>query len=151
MDTTLQTIFKELKELAMPLGVLSTVSTNGVPHATTVYYVFDETLSLYVLMREDSKKYQNILNNPNVAFVVTQENPPKTLQFEGTAHIVTDPHEENEFFSKLVSIATEKSAIPPVSQTHGGKIIFVKLSPRWVRFGNFELSKEGEVFQEVKL
>jgi general stress protein 26 len=151
MAITTQTIFNEIETLNQPLGVLATISKDGVPHATSVFYIADEQLNLYFLAREGSKKYENILANPHVAFVVTEENPPKTIQFEGTAQMVTDAHEENAYFSKLIKRATEHSAIPPVAQMEGSKMLFIKITPTWVRAGNFAVMRKGDMFEETNL
>jgi uncharacterized pyridoxamine 5'-phosphate oxidase family protein len=151
MTVTTENIYKELQTFNQPLGVLATVGVNGQPHATSVFYLADEHLNIYFLVREGSKKYQNIIAREYVAFVVTEINPPKTIQFEGSAHIVTDSHEENEYFTQLVARATSETAIPPVAQMEGSKMLFVKITPSWVRVGNFEVMREGDTFKEVRL
>jgi nitroimidazol reductase NimA-like FMN-containing flavoprotein (pyridoxamine 5'-phosphate oxidase superfamily) len=151
MTVTTETIYKELQNFNQPLGVLATVGVNGQPHATSVFYLVDEHLNIYFLVREGSKKYENILAREYVAFVVTEIHPPKTVQFEGSAHIVTDSHEENEYFTRLVARATSEATIPPVAQMEGSKMLFVKITPSWVRLGNFEVMREGDVFKEVRL
>lgn len=147
--TTQEMILQELRSDTQHLGVLSTVNEEGHPQSASMYYVFGDDLALYFVTREGSRKYLNILKNPHVSFVVTREHPAHTLQFEGVAHEVTDAHEENEYFSRLVTLAVESNFVPPVSQrVFEGRIMFIKMTPTWVRVGNFETSIGGDEFSE---
>lgn len=149
--STEQSILEELSFLGQPLGVISTVNVEGRPESSSIYYVYDEALNFYFITRAESRKYINIKNNPYVSFVVTKEHPPHTLQVEGVASHVTDPHEEDEHFTRLIALASERLSMPPVSQISGGEMLFMKIETMWARIGNFEVMKEGNKFVEVKL
>lgn len=144
-------IFNDLTAMNQSVGVLSTMGGYGQPQAASMYFIFDSALNIFFITRESSRKYKNIKRNPRVAFVVSTENPPATIQFEGEAQEVTDPHEVNEYFTRLVALASEKNAIPPVSQIDDGKMMFMKIATDWARSGNFETLKEGDRFVEAAL
>lgn len=144
-------IFEDLTAMNQGLGVLSTLGEYDQPQAASMYFVFDSALNLYFITRESSRKYKNIKKHPRVAFVVSTETPLQTVQLEGEAHEVTDAHEENEHFAKLIALAAEKTIMPPVSQMEDGKIVFMKISTDWARSGNFETLKEGDKFVEAAL
>lgn len=144
-------IFNDLTVMNQNIGIISTMGGYGQPQAAAMYFIFDSALNIYFITRESSRKYRNIKKNPRVAFVVSTENPPKTIQFEGEAQEVTDPHETTEYFSRLVTLASEKSVIPPVSQMEDGRMVFMKIVTDWARSGNFETLKEGDKFVEAAL
>src|SRR6185369_17444650 len=99
--------------------------------------------------RSGSRKYKNILKNPHVAFVITSEHPPKTIQLEGIASEVTDATEQTNYFTQLVAKASESTIMPPVSQLVDGEMVFMKIATNWARFGSFEVLKEGDKFIET--
>ena len=134
------------------LGVVSTISEENKPESAFVYYTFDEKLDIYFATRDGSRKYKNILKNKNVAFVMATENPPQTLQLEGIASVHDDLDEQKYMFQELVGLASSKHFSAPISQqTKSGGLQFIKISPTWIRFGNFEVRKHGDMFEEVKL
>ncbi len=149
--STEERIFKDLTSMGQNVGVLCTLGDYGQPQAASMYFVFDTTLNIYFITREASRKFKNIKKNPRAAFVVSTEQPLQTVQMEGFVEEVTDPHELSEHFSKLVAAASEKTIVPPVSQLDEGRMVFMKLSPDWVRSGNFELLKEDDKLIETRL
>lgn len=50
-------------------GVLAT-SRENVPHASTIYYIVDESFNFYFLTESSTTKAENISSNPNVALSV---------------------------------------------------------------------------------
>jgi len=83
------------------LGVVSTVNQESRPESAFVYFTFDENLNIYFATRDSSRKYKNILENKNVAFVMATENPPQTLQLEGVANVHNDIEEQKDLFQEL--------------------------------------------------
>lgn len=133
------------------LGVVSTVSKENKPESALVYFAFDENLNIYFATKDNSRKYKNILQNKNVSFVMATVNPPQTLQLEGTASVHNDTGDQKHLFQELVGLASVKHFSAPITQQSTGGLQFIKISPTWVRFGNFEARKHGDTFQEVKL
>lgn len=148
---TKTTIMEELASINQPLGVISTTNEHGNPQSASVYYINDEDLNIFFVTRSESRKYKNIQKNPHVAFTITREHPPITIQLEGTAAEVIDVIEQNEYFQNLVAKATESTFMPPVSQMVAGEMVFMKITTAWARCGNFEVMKEGEKFVETTL
>lgn len=144
-------IFEEIQKINRVTGVLSTVNGQGSPQAASLYFVHDENLNIYFITRTKSRKYKNIEKNPHVAFVITSESPSATIQLEGTVSKVTSATEKINYFSKLVTKASESVSIPPVSQMIDGEMAFMKMSMTWARVGNFEITREGDTFTEVVL
>lgn len=146
-------IMEELQSINQPLGVLSTVSEGCKSQSAAMYYVYDNAFNLYFISRKGSRKCKNIEKNPHVSFVIATENPPRTIQIEGRASHVTDPKEEADHFTRLVKMASEHIAIPPVSQMDGSEMVFMKVTTDWIRFGTFECMREEgqDKFMETNL
>lgn len=149
MNTSIATILNGIATINQKLGVISTVSTKSTPESAVVYFSHDENLNLYFTTRSTSRKYKNIVENPNVSFVIYTENPPQTIQIEGVATRITDPAEQAKLFSEVVTLANSTSAQPPIDQIGESEIAFIKVSATWARLGNFEIERTGELFTEV--
>lgn len=150
---------KELKDKIIPflgfqksrLGVVSTVSEDKKPESAYVYFAFDENVNIYFVTKDASRKFKNILKNKNVAFALATENPPQTLQLEGIASVHNEAEDQKHLFQELVGLASARHFSAPISQQPAGGLQFIKISPTWIRFGNFEIRKHGDIFEEVKL
>ena len=143
-------ILKFLEEDTQKLGVLSTVNQENKPESAVVYYTSDKEANIYFVTRAASRKYRNSVINPNACFVISTEFPAKTLQIGGTMDMVTDAHEQEELFPKLIKITTEKNLTPPISKMDSSEIIFVKLSAKWIRLGDFSNPVGDMIFEEIK-
>jgi nitroimidazol reductase NimA-like FMN-containing flavoprotein (pyridoxamine 5'-phosphate oxidase superfamily) len=144
-------IVEQLKSINGLLGVISTINEQNKPESASIYYISDNDLNIYFVTRSGSRKYKNLMKNPNASFVITLEHPPKTIQIEGIANEVTDANEQINYFQKLIAKASESTTMPPVSQMVDGEMVFMKISTNWARLGNFEVLKEGEKFIETNL
>lgn len=133
------------------LGVVSTVNEENKPESAFVYFTFDENINVYFVTKDNSRKYKNILKNSNVSFATATENPPQTLQLEGIAAVHSEIEDQKHLFQELVGLASAKHFSPPINQQTKGGLQFIKISPTWIRFGNFEVRKHGDIFKEVLL
>lgn len=131
------------------LGAVGTTGPKG-PEVAFVYYAVDDELNVYFVTRMGSRKYQNILRDQNVAFSIAVETPPKTLQVEGVASLVSNPEAQRTLFPKLVELATSRNCMPPIAQEFDtSEIAFIKVAPRWARFGDFQIPHTDGIFREV--
>ncbi|HEX9153382.1 MAG TPA: pyridoxamine 5'-phosphate oxidase family protein [Candidatus Saccharimonadales bacterium] len=121
------------------LGVLSTVSEDSKPWGSAIYYAVGEHLDVYFLTRTSSRKYQNTLENSNVALTITDDAQQMTIQLEGTVDEVTKRSEIDEAFSKLAAIHAPgvHTWAPPVSKLHDGESVVLKISPEIMQFADF--------------
>ncbi len=137
-----------MKELEQNVGVIST-TTSDKPQAAVIYFVYDEHLNIYFATRKASRKYKNISVNPNAAFVIYNQKLLKTVQIEGVVSVVENPSEQGVHYSQLVELAAHNNPLPPIDQLGESEIMFLKLTPTWARVGNFEITRTGDVFEEV--
>lgn len=135
------------------LGVIATVNAERKPECATVHYFFDEeNWVIYIVTRSGSRKYQNILQNPNVAFVIGTAMGHQTLQIEGTAHVNTDA-ETNEFIKRpnvlnLVEYMVGNEHDPFFDSTGSDyKIFHIRVS--WARIMFFDNATKKEFFEQI--
>lgn len=105
---------------------LATVSDKGMPMAHTVGYVSEGSI-MYFLTHKATRKVQNILSNPTIAYTVDEhsmEGTVRGVQMEGKASIVSECSERQKVISKLI----EK--YPPLSYFASSQdCIIIKLEP----------------------
>jgi len=135
-------------------GVVATVSREGVPHASAVYYISDDTFSLYFITLRSSRKYAAIQANPRVAFVVVDTATPRTLQVEGMAAELRDEESVNAHMPGLLAALTSNSRYyAPITKLDFAATAVVWVQAKWVRWGDYASIESGtaHVLTEIPL
>ena len=112
---------------SQPHGVVSTVHADGSVESALV--AFSETPELCVTFGtlEDTRKFANILREPRVALVVT-DNEHFQVQLEGRARITSgDEHERCKQQHVAKNPKSAKYADAPGQR-------FIVVEPTWIRF-----------------
>jgi len=118
---------------------LATVSPDGKPMIHPVAYVSDG-LVLYFYTYGKSRKVQNILKNPNVAYAVYNSklmakggrwNEILSAQVEGTASIMPDGEKERIIRLIIDKFPALKNSPPDLNST------FVKLVPKKIQLSDY--------------
>jgi len=132
-------------------GVLSTISKEGNPHARLVYFACDEALNIYFMTMLNTRKAGDISAHPHVAFTVSTVEVPKTLQLEGLAEDVTDsPVADSTVEAIFKNLQSNGQYFAPLARMDRGDIRFYRISPTWVRFGDFTHGHGSEeVFSKI--
>lgn len=116
---------------------LATVSPQGNPMAHTMAYVSEEAV-VYLATNKNTRKVQNIMNNPHVAYTVDEDDPDwfdmKALQVEGKASIITDENELREVGEIMVAKFPIAADMPPDSD-----IIMIKIEPEIVYYLDYSI------------
>lgn len=120
------------------LGVLATLSPTGTPRARTVYYATDASLSIYFCTLTHTRKIEDIAHDAHGAFVVSDDTSPKTLQIEGTIEDLTETATITPVVQTLIATFMKHGTdFAPLTHLDPGTIVFYKLTPTWIRFGDF--------------
>jgi general stress protein 26 len=133
------------------LGTLATVASDGSPRARSLYYATDDTFAVYFVTLSNTRKADDLAHNSAASFVVSNENIPATLQIEGTVENITDTAVLNETVHNILATLMKKGEhFAPVTRMDAARVEFYKLTPTWVRFGNFVIGEgNSEVFGDV--
>jgi general stress protein 26 len=123
------------------LGVVSTVNLLNKPEAAVVGIAVSVNLEIIFDTVKTSRKYQNILHNPNVALAAGWDEEV-TVQYEGIAEILgTSDEADNlrEVYFRAFPAGRERAETWP-------GLVHVKVSPKWIRYSNFN---EPQVIEEL--
>lgn len=116
---------------------LATVSPEGKPMAHTMAYVSEDAI-IYLATKKDTRKVQNIMHNPSVAYTVDEDDPDwfemKALQVEGKASIITDETELREVGEIMVAKFPIVADMPPDPD-----IIMIKIEPEIVYYLDYSI------------
>lgn len=109
------------------LLTLATVSKDGNPLAHTVNYA-SEGATVYFCTNKNTRKAQNIINNPSVAYTVDAERENwseiRAVQMEGRAGILTEKPEIEKAGAILMGKFPQLANMPPDPD-----FVFVKIEP----------------------
>ena len=116
---------------------LATVSLQGRPMAHTMAYVSEGTV-VYMTTNKNTRKVQNIKQNPYVAYTVDEDDPDwfdmQALQIEGKASIITDENELREVGEILVAKFPIAADMPPDPDT-----IMIKIEPEVIYYLDYSI------------
>lgn len=108
--------------------VLTTVKADGTPQAATVGFSHNEKFVILIGTNKNSRKYQNLIDRPNIALVVGVEGA-KTVQLEGIAKEVSPSEERlNAHYTKVPGAKKFKD--------QAGQTYF-EITPIWLRFTDY--------------
>lgn len=95
-------------------AALATVSSSGTPHVATIYYLSDNRLNLYLVIGVESRKYQNLILNTDVAMAISEDGPivRKTLQLSGIISRINNINEEQRIIEQLCRKNGRNSSMP---------------------------------------
>jgi Pyridoxamine 5'-phosphate oxidase len=113
------------------LGVLGSVSPEGVPQSALVGIAVSEELEIIFDTLDTTRKFRNLTANCRTSFVIGWEGE-KTVQFEGEAFLPKG--EELDWYKKIYFAAWLDG---PARQSWPGMTYFV-VRPRWVRYSDFD-------------
>jgi len=116
---------------------LATVSPQGRPMAHTMAYVSEDEI-IYLATNKNTRKVQNIMQNPQVAFTVDDDDPDwfdmQALQVEGRASIVADEKELREVGEIMAAKFPVIADLPPDPDT-----IMIKIEPEVVYYLDYSI------------
>ena len=116
---------------------LAIVSPQGRPMAHTMAYV-SEGIVVYIATNKNTRKVQNIMQNPYVAYTVDEDDPDwfniEALQIEGKASIITDENELREVGEILVAKFPVAADMPPDPES-----IMIKIEPEVIYYLDYSV------------
>lgn len=134
-----------------PLAVLSTVEPSGTPHGSTLYAGSDQRLHVFFMTKRDTRKNQNIVNNPKVALTFSGEDHQTTLQLSGTAYEVTLPDEGALAFQVLGSVSHNSEDFRlPISKIEAGPYIVYQVDVKEAVLSEYEHGNRVDGIVTVK-
>jgi general stress protein 26 len=134
-------------------GVIATVSPEGKPHESVVYYVTDDRFNIYFLTKIDSRKYTSIKANPAVAYTIGQLDTPKTLQIEGVAAEMMSNEDKKAHVPDIMEMLSKNNpSYLPIAKMDS-EVVLMWIEPKWIRWADFSVPAIGNenVFTDIPL
>lgn len=123
-----------LKARDQKLCVLATVSPDGSPTCAVMGYAVKDDGTVVLSTHTDSRKWQNIAKNSNVALVFGWEFTGHNVQLHGQAELVS----EGEAFSALEAFFF--SVNPQAKKFQAPDTGFIAVTPTWARLTDYTQS-----------
>ncbi len=132
-------------------GVLSTVSTDGSPRSRLVYYTTDDAFNVYFITLANTRKAEDLKANGKASFVIFDTDAPRTLQLEGSAVDLSETATNDPLLVQFVEMLMSHTKYGiPMERFDTAKMIFYKVTPEWIRWGDFTMGEGSDVvFTEV--
>lgn len=113
------------------LTVASTVGPANAPQSAVIGFIVTEDLKLFFDTRRTSRKFANLLTNPNMAFVFGWD-AAQTVQYEGRARTpgLKELGDLLPAYFKAFPEGKERS-------TQWKDICYLVVDPVWIRFSDF--------------
>lgn len=133
-------------------GVLATVSRESQPGARMVYYTCDDSFNVYFMTLKNTRKVSDLASNRRAAFVVADQEVPKTIQVEGDVSDLTDTATLDPLLSDFVKrLSAHEPYGIPLAHLDASEIRFYKLAPTWIRWDDFTFGRgTDEVFTRIE-
>lgn len=121
------------------VGVLSTVGTDGKPHATVVYFSIAPNFVCTFVTKKGTAKHKNLQNNNQAMLVVFDVNSQTTIQIMGTVEEVVDQQLAEAAYNHMLEAArlTSDGEAPPISKLMYGAFITYALIPASIQMRVF--------------
>ena len=126
-----------------PMAVLSTVSHDGTPWGSAVYYIADEDFNFYFVTRVETFKYENLDKNPLAALTIADKDTQTTVQLAGKVSKVPVHDYMQVFFDKFAKLRPEDDYhwAPPLEKIHKGNYMALKLTPTHLQYADYSQTK----------
>jgi Pyridoxamine 5'-phosphate oxidase len=118
---------------AQPWAIEASVTPQGAPQAAVIGVAVTDRWELLFDTVTQSRKHQNLVKNPRVAFVIGWEHE-RTVQYEGIAEIPTEaelPDVQACYFDRFPD--------GPTRQTWPG-LVYWRVRPTWIRYSNLNVN-----------
>ena len=114
------------------LAVISALSKENKPESALIGIAISENLEIIFDTVKTSRKYQNLIQNSQVALVIGWDNET-TVQYEGTAKELSrgDSDLKEIYFTAFKDGRLRAETWPG--------IVHFKITPSWIRYSNFNL------------
>jgi hypothetical protein len=117
---------------AQPWAIEASVNPQGAPQAAVIGIAITDRCELVFDTVIQSRKHQNLVGNPRVAFVIGWEQE-STVQYEGIAAIPTEAE-----LPALQACYFERFPDGSTRQTWPG-LVYWRVRPTWIRYSNFNV------------
>lgn len=131
-----------------PDGVIATVSPDGDPQASVVYFSIDDDLNLSFTTKDKTRKAQNIRQHSRVSVAIHQADSQTVVKLAGTAQEAADQDAVSAIYHQTVSAAerTATDTVPPVARLNAGDYTAFTITPDFIQMLGYG---HGDSYQQA--
>jgi hypothetical protein len=112
------------------IGVLSSVTPDGDPHGSVVYYAVDDGFHAHILTKTGTRKYDNLIHNNRAMLTVYDASTQTTAQITGKAIELSGMVDMNWVASATFThLGTGKKRLPPIVKLQAGAFTTFRIEP----------------------
>lgn len=132
--------------ISQGIGTLATCDASGQPHASTIYYTFDDDLNIYFVTKTGTNKSMNLQVNPRAGLAVHEADSQSTVQVTGSVSEVIDDEFKEKIFAEVLrtSSITSEAGVPPILKLEAGQYIVYKITPSSMRLASYIRPDSGD-------
>ncbi|HSX33294.1 MAG TPA: pyridoxamine 5'-phosphate oxidase family protein [Candidatus Saccharimonadales bacterium] len=135
-------------------GVLCTITPEGEPHGSVVYYAIDEHFVVHILTKKGTRKHANILHNNHVMFTVWEAKTQTTAQIIGRAREQASGDAVTKIANILFSrLGPEATSLLPIMKLQAGAFTTIDIEPLQIRMAVYSHPGTGdyhELFESIE-
>lgn len=123
-----------------PIATLGTINPDGTPAGAAVYICTDSQLSnIYFITKQETKKYQNVRDRPQVSLTIVNPSENNTLQANGHAFDVEDAITIDRVMRAIEhEHSSAKEWLPPIAKLRAGAYVIVGVAITSARLAQFD-------------
>jgi uncharacterized pyridoxamine 5'-phosphate oxidase family protein len=137
-----------------PMGILSTAGDAGSVWGAAIYYLTDEDLNIYFVVRTGTYKYKNIEVQPFAALTVADSENQITVQLSGKVEPMPVNKYMDIFFDKFAALRPDGDYkwAPPIDKIHEGNYMPLQLIPshlQYADYGKHRIEVHGNYIEQI--
>lgn len=137
-----------------PIGVLSTAGGAESVWGATIYYLTDDDLNIYFVVRTGTFKYKNLEAQPFAALTVADSTNQITVQLSGAVSRMPINKYMDIFFDKFAEMRPEGDFqwAPPIDKVHEGNYMPLQLTPthmQYADYGKRRIEVQGNYIEQI--
>lgn len=129
-----------------PVGVLSTVSPEGEPHGSVIYFAVGHDTTFAFVTKRLTAKYHHLAHNPAATLTCFDAPSQTTVNIRGNVEEVNSSFELNAIAEAIMaaSLKTTDASAPPITKIKAGDFVAFKLTPTSIYMATYDGSNRSE-------
>lgn len=119
-------------------GVLATVSEEGQPSTSTIYYIVSKHDEIFFLTKSGTTKSINLQQNNKAALTVVDTLQPIAVNMTGSVIEITDTAQKDEVLQSVTKLAYSLlHDYAPIIKLHKGSFAAMKFTPELAKLTDY--------------
>lgn len=130
-----------------PVGVISTVSPEGSPHGSVIYFAVGRDNTFAFVTKRLTEKYRHLTHDPTATLTAFDAASQTTVNIAGSAKEIGDSFELNAIAEAIMAASLKMTAasVPPITKIKAGDFVAFKVKPTSIYMATYNGSERSEV------